>query len=200
MSGIGEYIFRTSLATNISIPNGLNAIGEKLDYKKVATIYDEIDVYSRNSNEVLKTALERNGVEILTMESFQTGDTDFSQQFTNIIAKNPDALFISALSQEIAQILAQTTEEGVPDSIHIIVPDLTVNEVRMAGDAAEDAIGFIGWSHISEAPGNQTFVQNYHAKYGIQPDPWAAQSYATLYILANAIKTAQSTDAALIPR
>lgn len=198
LSGIGDFIFRTSLATNISIPSGLNAISEKLGYKKVATIYDEIDVYSKNSNEVLRKALEANGVEVLTMETFQTGDTDFSQQFANIIAKKPDALFVSALSQEIAQILAQTTEAGVPDSIDIIVPDLTANEVRKAGDAAEGAIGFIGWSQISDAPGNQTFVQKYQAKYRIQPEPWAAQSYATLHVLANAIKVAQSTDASLI--
>ncbi len=198
LSGIGDFIFRTSLATNISIPSGLMATQEKLGYKKVATIYDEIDVYAKNSNEVLKTALEAIGVEILTMETFQTGDTDFSQQLTNIIAVQPDALFISALSQEIAQIVAQTSEVGVPDSIKIIAPDLTMTEVQKAGDAAEGTIGFIGWSNTSDAPGNQAFVRNYQAKYGIQPEPWAAQSYTTLYVLANAIKIAQSTDPTLI--
>ena len=198
LSGIGDFIFRTSLATNISIPSGLMATQEKLGYKKVATIYDESDVYSKNSNEVLKTALEANDIEMLTMQTFQTGDTDFSQQLTNIIAIKPDAIFISALSQEIAQIIAQTSEVGVPDSIHIIAPDLTINEVRQAGDAAEGVIGFIGWSSISDAPGNQAFVRNYQAKYGIQPEPWAAQSYATLYVLANAIEIAQSKDSSII--
>ena len=199
LSGIGDFIFRTSLATNISIPSGLMATQQKLGYKKVALIYDEIDVYSINSNEVLKGALEANGVEILIMESFQTGDIDFSRQLTNIVATKPDALFVSALSQEIAQVIAQTSEAGVPDSIDIIVPDLTMNEVQKAGDAAEGAIGFIGWSTISDAPGNQVFVKNYRAKYdGIEPEPWAAQSYATLYVLANAIKTAQSTDPTVI--
>ena len=198
LSGIGDFIFRTSLATNISIPSGLMATQKKLGYKNVATIYDEIDVYANNSNEVLSTALEANGIKILTMETFQTGETDFSQQLTNIIAVKPDALFISALSQEIAQIIAQTSEIGVPNSIKIIAPDLTINEVRQAGDASEGVIGFIGWSNISDAPGNQAFVRNYQAKYGIQPEPWAAQSYATLYVLANAIKVAQSADPSII--
>ena len=198
LSGIGDFIFRTSLATNISIPSGLMATQKKLGYRRVATIYDEIDVYARNSNEVLRKALETNGVEVLTMETFQTGDTDFSQQLTNIIALRPDALFISALSQEIAEIIKQTSVVGVPDSISIIAPDLTMNEVHKAGDAAEGVIGFIGWSDQSDAPGNQSFVRNYRTKYGIQPEPWAAQSYATLYVLTNAIKEAQSTDATLI--
>ena len=198
LSGIGDFIFRTSLAVNISVPSGVRATQQKLGYKKVATIYDEIDVYATSSNEMLRTVLEANEVEILTQETFKTGDTDFSQQLTNIMAMEPDALFISALSQEIAGILAQTPEVGFPDTIQIIAPDLTADEVQKAGEGAEGTIGFIGWSSISDAPGNQAFVRNYRAKYGIEPEPWAAQSYATLYVLANAIKTAQSTDSTAI--
>jgi branched-chain amino acid transport system substrate-binding protein len=198
LSAIGGFVFRTSLAVNISVPSGVMATQEKLGYKKVATIYDEIDVYATSSNEMLRTVLEANGVEILTQEVFKTGDTDFSQQLTNIMAMEPDALFISALSQEIAGILAQTPEVGFPDTIQIIAPDLTMDEIQKAGDGAEGTIGFIGWSSISDAPGNQAFVRNYRAKYGIEPEPWAAQSYATLYVLANAIKTAQSTDSTAI--
>ena len=198
LSGIGDFIFRTSLATNISIPSGLMAIQEKLGYEKVALIYDEIDAYSINSNEVLRTALEVNKIEILTEETFQTGDTDFSQQLTDIMAMAPDALFISALSQEIAGIIAQTSDVGFPDTIHVIAPDLNTHEVQKAGDAAEGAIAFIGWSSTSDAPGNQTFVRNYRAKYGIEPKPWSAQSYVTLHVLANAIKMTQSTDSTVI--
>ena len=198
LSGIGGFIFRTSLAVDISIPSGVMATQEKLGYKKVATIYDEIDVYAISSNVTLRTVLETNGVEILTQEAFKTGDTDFSQQLTNIMAMAPDALFISALSQEIAGILAQTPEVGFPDTIQVIAPDLTMDELQKAGEGAEGTIGFIGWSSRSNAPGNQAFVRNYRAKYGIEPEPWAAQSYATLYVLANAIKTAQSADATAI--
>ena len=47
----------------------------------------------------------------------------------------------------------------------------------------------------ADTPGNQAFVEKYKAKHGIEPGPWAAQAYATLYILANAIMNAQSPDA-----
>lgn len=196
-AGIGEiggFVFRSSLVTTISIPDGVIATKEKLGYTTAATIYDEVDVYSRSSNEVLRTVLADNGVEILIEESFTTGDTDFSQQLARIAAAKPDTLFISALSQEIAGILAQTAETQFPDTIQIIAPDLTTVEVEAAGHGAEGAIGFIGWSVESDAPGNQAFVRSYRDRYGIEPEPWAAQSYATLYVLANAITRAQSTD------
>ena len=66
------------------------------------------------------------------------------------------------------------------------------------GDAAEGAITFTSWSSTADTPGNQGFVQNYQAKYGAEPTPWAAQSYAALYILAEVIANAQSTDATAI--
>ena len=198
LSSLGDYIFRTGIATNILNPGGVMATQAKLGYKKVATIYDAVDTYSTSSNEEITKALEAGGVEILTAETFQTGDTDFSTQLTSIMGMAPDALFISALSPEMVQIIVQGRAIGIPASVHFIVPDLTNDEIQQAGDAAEGAIAFSGWSSMSDAPGNQTFVQNYRAKYGIDPEPWAAQSYATFYILANAIANAQSTDSAAI--
>ena len=198
LSSIGDFIFRAPLATDILIPNGVEVTQKKLGYQKVAAIYDEIDVYSTSSNQELRAALEDSGVEILSVETFKTGDTDFSTQLTNIMSMEPDALFISALSQQMTQIIIEARALGLPDSVRLIVPDLTTVEIQEAGEAAEGAITFTDWFDRSETPGNQTFVANYRATYGIDPEPWAAKSYATLYILANALANAASTESAAI--
>ena len=195
LSSLGDYIFRTGLATNIMIPRGVMATHAKLGYTKVATIYDAADTYSTSSDEEITKALEASGVEILTQETIATGDADISTQLTNIKDMAPDALFISALSPEMVQIIVQAGEMGIPDTVQLIVPDLTRDEAQKAGDAAEGAIAFAGWSSLTDTPANQAFVQNYRAKYSIEPEPWAAQAYATLYILANAIAHAESMDA-----
>ena len=196
LSALGDYIFRAGLATDILHPNGVVETQKHLGYTKVATIHDAADTYTTSSNEEISKTLQANGVEILTAETFQSGDTDFTTQLTNIMNSEPEALFISALASEMVQIIVQAREIGIPDSVRLIVPDLTASEAQKAGAAAEGAIALANWSSTSDAPGNQAFVQNYRAKYGIEPDSWAAQSYATLYILANAIATAGSTDAA----
>ena len=194
LSSIGDFVFRTGLAVDIANPNGVKITHEQLGYEKVALIYDAADTYSVSSNDELKKALEASGVEILTEETFQTGDTDFAAQLTNIMSMEPDALFISALSVEMTQVVTQAGDLG----IQLIVPDLTAKEIQDAGDAAEGAIAFSGWSSLSNIPGNQEFIQKYRAKYGIDAEPWAAQSYATLRILANAIAHAQSADSVAI--
>ena len=197
LSSIGDFIFRTPVAGDIQTSAGVTVTQEKLGSKKVAYIYDS-DIFDETIREVLRNALEARGVEILTAQAFQTQTIDFSQQLTHIMDEKPDALFIYALAQEMTKIIIQGRAIGIPDSVHFLVPDLSKDEVQKTGDAAEGAITFTGWSSGSNTPGNQTFVENYRAKYGIEPEPWAAQSYATLYILAAAIQKAESTDSVAI--
>ena len=198
LSAIGDFIFRAGLTIDILNPSGVRITHEKLGYTKAATIYDESDLYSTTSNQRFQEALAANGVEILTTETFQSGDTDFSDQLTRIMELNPEAIFISTLSPEMPLILTQGRELGIPDSVPFILPEMAREQVQAAGAAAEGVITFTGWSSLAVIPGNQAFIQNYTEKYGMEPNAWAAQSYATLHILAAAIAAAQSTDSVAI--
>jgi branched-chain amino acid transport system substrate-binding protein len=197
-SSLSQYAFRTGLATNILNPAGVKVSQARLGYTRVAIIYDEVDPYATSGYEDLSAALEEIGVEVVTTQTMQKGDIDFSEQMAAIMASEAEAVVISALSAEIVQIMSQGREAGIPSSVRYIVPDLTANEVAIVGDAAEGAITFINWIETSGTPGNQAFIRNYRETYGIEPDPWAAQSYATLYILAAAIARAGSTDSTAI--
>jgi branched-chain amino acid transport system substrate-binding protein len=111
---------------------------------------------------------------------------------------NPEAIFVATLPPEMPLILTQGRELGIPDSVPFILPELAIEQVRTAGDAGEGVITLIGWSSLAATPRNQAFIQNYRAAAGTDPNAWAAQSYATLHILAAAIAEAQSTDSAAI--
>ena len=67
---------------------------------------------------------------------------------------------------------------------------------------SEGVVTSIGWFSMNDNPMNQAFIQSYTEKYGEVPVAWAAQSYATLNILAAAIAQAyaatHSVDAAAI--
>ena len=194
LSAIGDFAFRAALTTDVLIPSGIKATQAKLGYQRVATIYDESDLYSTDSDTVSRAAFANNGIEVLATETFQSGETDFSAQLTRIKALNPDVIFISALSPDISAILIQARQLGIPDSVPFVIPDLPSDEIQAAGDAAEGVITFTGWASTADTPGNQTFIQSYRTKYGIEPNIFAAQCYAAVYILAAAIVEAQSTD------
>ena len=198
LSAIGDFVFRASLTADVIIPNSVKVTHAKLGYQRVVTIVDSVELVAQNSDKVWREALTESGVDILTTEVFQSGDTDLSVQLTRIKDLNPDAIFISALPTDMPDIMIQARELGIPYSIPFIVAQVSVDEVRAAGDAAEGLITSASWLSTADTPGNQAFVQNYTEKYGVEPSIWAAQSYAAVYILAEAITNAQSTDSTAI--
>ena len=192
IGAIGDFVFRVPLTTSIVIPKGVQITQAKLGYQRAATLYDDTDHFSTDRDETLRETFTANGIELLTTETFQSGDTDFSAQLTAIKALNPDAIFASALPPEKPGILIQGQELGI--SVPFIISSLTEAEIQIAGDAAEGAITFTGWLPTDDTPGNQAFVQNYKATFGMPPNVFAAASYATVHILAEAINNAESTE------
>ena len=195
---IGDFVFRTILTTDVLIKSGINATQATLGYQNAAIIYDETDLFSADGATVMREALIANGVDVLSTETFQSGDANFSAQLTRIKGLNPDVIFVSALPPDKPEILIQARQLGIPDSVSFIINTLTTADVHAAGDAAEGTIAFTSWVNTADTPANQVFVQSYQAAYGVEPNIWAAQSYATVYILAKAIADAQSPDATAI--
>ncbi len=196
LTAISDFVFRIPLTSDVVVSKGIEVTHTKLGYQRVVTMYDETDLFSTDRDATLQEAFTARGVEVLTTETFESGDTDFSAQLTRIQVLNPDAIFVSALPPEKPGILIQADQLGI--SVPFIVSSLTDVEVEAAGAAAEGAITFTGWLPTDDTPGNQAFVQNYSATFGMEPNAFAASSYAAVYILAEAIKDAQSTDSIAI--
>jgi branched-chain amino acid transport system substrate-binding protein len=196
LSAIGDFAFRVALTTDILTLSGIEATQSKLGYQKAATIYDEVDFFATDADAAVQEVLADNEVEVLITETFKGGATDFSEQLTRIQALNPDVIFVSSLPPEKPGILTQGHQLGI--SAPFIVRTLTGADVQAAGAAAEGAMTFVGWGTAVDTPRNQAFVENYSATFGIEPNNYAARAYATLYILAEAIANAQSTDSVAI--
>ena len=196
LSAISDFVFRVALATDVLTPSGIETTHAKLGYQRAATLYDETDTFSTDADTAVQEVLTAKGIEVVATETFQSGETDFSEQLMRIQALDPDVIFVSSLPPEKPGILTQAHQLGI--TAPFIVRTLTGGDVQAAGAAAEGAMTFIGWGTVVDTPGNQAFVENYNAKFGMEPNNYAARSYATLHILAEAIANAQSTDAASI--
>ena len=198
LSALGDYLFRAALTTDVVIPSGIETTHAKLGYQTAATLYDDTDVFSTDSDLAVRETLAAKGVEVLITETFRGGDTDFTAQLTRIKETAPDVIFVSAQAPEKPGILTQGRQIGIPFSVPFIVRTLTMSNVQASGAAAEGAITFVGWASIANTPGNQAFVQNYTEKYGEAPDNYAARSYVAFSVLAEAIVNAPSVDSTTI--
>ncbi len=198
ITDMGEFVFRDSLPESDVIPNTIRVAREKLGFDKVAVMYGNDDQFTKSGYDVFAAALADQGLEVVATETFAKGDSDFSAQLTKIKSLEPQALMVSALAEEAANIMIQARQLGLD------VPILGGNGfnspklAEIAGPAAEGAISGAAWNIGNPNEESQKFVAAYREAYGNDPDQFATQSYTAAWLMATAIKNANSTDSAAI--
>ena len=194
--GMGDYVFRDSLPESAVIPGTIKQATELLGLKKVAILYGNDDAFTKSGYDIFKQSLTDNKVEIADEETFAKGDVDFNSQLTKAIGTQPDALVVSALAAEATQIIIQARALGYTG--HIIGGN-GFNSPAVLNNSGKDAEGLIvggAWNYGNPNPSESSvaFVKSYEAKYSTSPDQFAAQAYTGAWLLATAVRCANSVD------
>jgi branched-chain amino acid transport system substrate-binding protein len=193
-----QFIFRDSLPESSVIPGTVASAVEVLGVESAAILYGDDDDFTFSGYEVFLESLLDQGVEILSEETFNRGDVDFLPQLTNIVDQAPDAIVVSALLAEAVQIVVQARQLGYEGPI---IGGNGFNSPALITDAGEASNGVMvgaAWNIINDTPLNTAFIDMYTEAYGDPPGQFAAQSYTGAWLMATAIRCADSADSAAI--
>jgi branched-chain amino acid transport system substrate-binding protein len=198
ITDIGDYIFRDSLTEGDVIPQTVKKVADRVKPRRAALLFANDDAFSKSGGDVMRDALRANSIEIATEQQFSTNDRDFRAQLTAVRQANVDAIFVSALTGPATGIVTQARELGLRQPIIGGNGFNTPVLIQNAGPAAEGVIVGAAWNQASTNPKSQEFLRAYKAKFNQDPDQFAAQAYAGVYILADAVKRAGSADRAAL--
>jgi branched-chain amino acid transport system substrate-binding protein len=193
ITSIGDYVFRNSVTEADVLPETLKMAIRKGNVKKVAVLYGNDDVFTKSGYDNFKKALEDLRIPVTTTETFAKGDVDFKAQLTKIKGGNPDALVLSALLAEGAPIMVQARQLGL--NVPVIGGNgMNSTKVFELAKGASDGL-YVGspWSASNATPENTKFIASYKAKFGGDPDQFAAQAYDAMYIVVEALKKTKLT-------
>ncbi|MCX5996363.1 MAG: ABC transporter substrate-binding protein [Chloroflexi bacterium] len=194
ITSMGNYIFRCSLPESTVIGGTIKAAASQLRIVKVAFLWGSNDDYTRAGYQAFRDAVEKNGLQVLADETFARGDADFKTQLEKIIAREPDAILVSALAREASPIIKQARALGYTGLIiggnGFNSPDL----ITQAGRDAEGVMAGTAWNIGNTNPRNLAFISAFQKAYGVQPDQFAAQAYTGTWLIANAVRTGRSGD------
>jgi branched-chain amino acid transport system substrate-binding protein len=195
ITDIGPYVFTTALPASDVIPVQLRTAEQRFDVKTAVLMYGTDDVFTNSEADVFRRELDRLGIKVLATETFRNQDTDFSAQLTRIRELNPDAIAVAAHVEPAAQILMQARQVGLPPSMLVMGGDgfNSPRLVDMAGAAADGVIVGSPWFPGTDDPAAARFIGAYRARYGRDPDQFAARAYDTLYLVATAINLVGNT-------
>ena len=195
ITAIGDDVFRTSLPESDVIPVTL-AYAKAHGVTTIALMYANDDAFSKSGFDTMKAAAEKAGLNIVGIETFGSKDADFSAQLTKIKSLAPTAVGISALVEPIAGVLLQARQLGFGAETRFIGGN-GANSPKLgeiAGAASDGLLVGSPWFVGKTDPKNEAFVAAFKARYGHDPDQFAAQAYDCMHILAAAIDRAGAAE------
>lgn len=186
ISLIGDYEFRNVITDDVQAAQMAEYAVNTLGLQRLAIIYTNND-YGVGLRRAFEDGAKGAGAQVVAVESFLDGDSDFSAQVTNIAAQNPDGLYIAGYYTEAAKIAQQASRQGL--NVRIMgadgfdSPDL----IALGGEAVEGALFTSGFYNKTEDPLGKDFVEKYTAAYGAAPDMFAANAYDSARIIIEVI-------------
>lgn len=192
---IGDYIFRVCFIDPFQGLVMAKFAAEDLKKKRVAILRDVKSDYSTGLADVFVTEFKKLGGEIVGDESYQSGETDFKAQLTQLKGKNPEAIFVPGYYTEVGLIARQTRQLGM--TIPLLGGDGWDSEKlsELGQDAIKGSYFSNHYTTESTDPVVTEFIKNYRAAYGGKtPDGLAALGYDAAKILIEAMeRTAELT-------
>ena len=193
-----NYIFRNSAHDTIQAPMVVEEAVTRRGFKKVAILADSTN-YGQLGREDLEKALSVKGIKAVAVEKFNIKDVDMTAQLLKAKEAGAEAVLTYGIGPELAQIANGMTKLGwkVP-----IVGSWTLsmaNYIDNAGPGGEGARMPQTFIQEPTTPKRQSFIVSYlktfNPKNSRMDSPVsAAQGYDSIYLLAAAIKQANSTD------
>ncbi|MFN6461896.1 MAG: ABC transporter substrate-binding protein [Nostoc sp. DedVER02] len=186
---IGDYVARVSAPVSKVAPNSLKAaLKQNPQIKKVAVFYAQNDAFNKSETEIFQQAVKEQGLELVTVQKFQTTDTDFQAQATNAINLKPDLVIISGLAADGGNLVRQLRELGYKGII-IGGNGLNTPNVLSVCKALCDGV-LIAQAYSPEYPGeiNKVFRQTYIEQYKKEPAQFTGQAFAAVQVYVEALK------------
>ncbi len=167
---------------------------ETLKAKKAAMLYDVASEVLKSQSELFKQSFEAGGGRVVAVETYTTGDKDFSAQLTKIKKAGPDIVFLPSYYTDVPLQVQQAHRLGL--KVPFLGSDAWSTEelIKMCG---KDCDGFYLSNHYSPQttnPVTRRFIDSYKAAYGGVPDDVAALTYDSFGLLRVALAAAGTTD------
>ena len=186
---IGEFVSRVSAPVAVVAPNAVKAAMEiNKDLKKVAVLYAQNDAFNKSETETFQQAVKDLKLDLVTVQTFQTTDTDFTAQITNVLNVKPDLVIISGLQVDGANLVKQLRDLGYKG---LIVGGNGVNTAAIFPICKAKCDGILiaqAYSPAYKSKINDEFKSVYKDKQKKDPPQFSAQAFTGIQVFVEALR------------
>ena len=185
-------VFQTPWSNTIVVPFELDAM--KSDGITKIGLISDTGGFGKDGREVVLAEAEKMGIEVVSDQTFNPGDTDMTAQLTKIKNSDAQAVLVFTAGKEAATVVKNAKDLGITIPIYGSHGNARREFIEGAGEAAEGFKFAAGKVLIPEAYGEGTegytvatdFIDRYTAAFGAAPSTFAGHAYDALYLITEA--------------
>lgn len=183
----GDYMWSTAISQAEEQPLLAHYVTSGLKFRKIAVLYLNTD-WGRTSKDIFVKAAEANGAQVVAAEGYQPNEKDFRATLTRVRSANPDSLVLISYYSDGAQIVRQARAAGAKEPIAAVGSVYSPKFLELGGPAVNGVYTESNFFPGDPRPEVQRFVERYRAKYGAEPDTFAARAYDAMTLAAEVIR------------
>lgn len=183
----GQYMWSTSISQSDNAPILADYAIRDLGFKRLAVLHLNSD-WGRTTKDLFVTAAQERGAEVVAVEAYLAEEKDFRSTLTRVRDANPDALILISYYADGALISQQVRSTGLTQPIVASSSIYSPKFLELGGDAVNGVFTNTNFFPGEERAEVKQFVDAYTAKYGEEPDSFAAGAYDTMVLIAHVIE------------
>ena len=186
---IGEYVTRVSAPVAKVAPNAIkSALNINPNIKKVAVAFAQDDAFSKSETATFQNAVTNTfKLDLETVQTFSTKDTDFTTQATALLNAQPDLVIVSGLASDGGNLVKQLRELGYKG---LIIGGNGFNTSQIYSVCKAQCDGILvaqAYSPSADIPINKEWHDLYKAQKNMEPGQIPAQAFSSVQILVDAL-------------
>jgi branched-chain amino acid transport system substrate-binding protein len=192
-----EWVFRNNPTGSI-YPQAFNRFITEVEGampKSAAVIYDNT-VFGKTIANSAMQFLKSKGVPIVADEAYPLNTLDFKPLMTKVKATNPDYFLMVAVSTTDAILLTRHAKEiGIRPRAFVGFGGGfgVIDFPKQLGPLAQNVFSSAAWSGNPNDPEVKAFYEKFNKRFGFHPKEHEVEGYASIYIIADALKRAKLT-------
>jgi branched-chain amino acid transport system substrate-binding protein len=187
---IGDYIARVSAPVSKVAPGAI-AAAKKVNpsIKKAVVAYAQNDAFSKSETGTFQEAVKANGIELSDpVLTFQTTDTDFTNQVNAVLDAKPELVVISGLVTDAGNFVRQLKETGYKGTI-VVGNGMNTRRVFAVCQAQCDGVIIAqAYSNETKSTINTDYAKLYKDAKGELPLQVSAQAFTAVHVFVDALK------------
>ena len=190
---IGEYISRVSAPVAVVAPNSVKAaLKINPQIKKVAVFFAQNDAFSKSETGTFQDTVKEQKLDLVTVQKFQTTDTDFQTQATSAMNLKPDLVIISGLAADGGNLIKQLRQLGYKGLIIGGNGLNTSNLFPVCQAQCTDVLIAQAYSPELSSEINNAFRDAYVKQNKKEPPQFSAQAFTGVQVFVEALKALDS--------